>query len=81
MAFQELKYFIFNKDSDYQRGFVQNMIVQNGGIRPEPGTSRKGIFISRVLDAETEGMDWHRLRLKGGENDKSSYRISIYVYL
>ena len=79
MAFQELKYFIFNKDSDYHRGFIQNMVVENGGIRPETGSSQKGIFISRVLDTGTEGMDWHRLRLRGGEKEKSSFRISIYA--
>lgn len=79
MAFQEPKYFIFNKDSDYRRGFIMDMIVKDGGILPKPGSSRKGIFISRVLDSKEEGMDWHRLRLRGGESEQNSFRISIYA--
>ena len=76
---EKLRYFLFNKESDFRRGFLRDMIIADGGIRPERNSEKKGIFISRVLDSGMPGMDWHRLKLKGRQNDQSSFRISIYA--
>lgn len=73
------KYFLFNKESDFRRGYLQDMVVCDGGVCPEEGSGKKGIFLSRLLDSGQAGMDWHRLRLKGRQSDQSSFRLSIYA--
>ena len=73
------KYFLFNKESDFRRGYLQDMTFVDGGVCPEKNSEKKGIFISRVLDSRETAMSWHRLRLKGRQNDQSSFRISIYA--
>lgn len=74
-----LKYFIFNKESDYKRGYLQNMEVFENGICPKENSQKKGIFISRILDSHQVEMSWHRLRIRGDEKQQAAFRLSIYA--
>ena len=75
----KIRYFLFNKESDFRRGFLQDMTIEDGGICPVKDSGKKGIFISRLLDSREAGMSWHRLRMKGRQGDRNSFRISIYA--
>lgn len=75
----EMKYFLFNKESDFRRGYIEDMEIRENGVVPIKASGKKGIFISRLLDTKLTGTDWHRLCLKGKENEQSSFRLSIYA--
>lgn len=73
-----MKYLVFNKESDYRRGYYENLIVQNGHVLLEDcDAKRAGRFFSRTLDSGEEETIWHRMKLDAwiGEN------MAIYVYL
>lgn len=55
-----MKYFVFNKPMDYQRGYLENLICTDHGIQLSKGV-QKGIFFSRVLDSGEKEMVWHRM--------------------
>lgn len=74
-----LKYFIFNKESDYRRGYLQNIDVLQNGIRVKENSWEMGIFISRILDSRQREMSWHRLRIRGNEGGRAAFRLSIYA--
>lgn len=74
-----LKYFIFNKESDYRRGYLWNMDVLENGIRVQQDAQEKGIFVSRILDSLQTEMCWHRLRFRGNEKQLAALRLSIYA--
>ncbi len=73
------KYFIFNKESDYRRGYLWNMEVLENGIRVQQDIQGKGIFVSRILDSRQTEMHWHRLRFRGNEQQLAAIRLSIYA--
>ena len=73
------KYFIFNKQSDYQRGYLYHMTAGREGIEVEETFRGKGIFISGILDSRETEMMWHRMELKGNESGKAAFRISVYA--
>lgn len=74
-----LKYFIFNKESDYKRGYIHNLDILQNGIRIKKNSREKGIFISRLLDSRQTEMSWHRLRIRGNEKQGAAFRLSIYA--
>ncbi len=76
----KLKYFVFNKPEDYERGFLDNMECRSDGIavRHNGGGSR-GRFLSRVLDSGEVDLEWHRLGLRIGDGSTSSYKITVYA--
>lgn len=74
-----LKYFIFNKESDYKRGYLQNMEVEENGIQAERNSQKKGVFLSRLLDSQEVEMNWHRLRIRGNEKQQTAFRLSVYA--
>ena len=67
---QKLKYFVFNKITDYEGGCMSHMLYDKDGIWADPseGAGRSG-FISRILDSREDDTPWHRLtfRRTGGE--------------
>lgn len=76
---ERLKYFIFNKESDYRRGYLEFMEIQGNGICPEEKSGQKGVFLSRVLDSKEIEMNWHRFRIRGNERGQAAFRLSIYA--
>lgn len=72
-----MKYYILNKETDYQRGFFQNMTCSGSGIWTS-GTGMLSVFISRVFDSGETGCVWHRLRLEG--LDASSVPMHLKFY-
>lgn len=74
-----LKYFIFNKESDYKRGYLQSMEVEGNGICAKENAGQESAFLSRVLDSRETEMSWHRFRLKGQKGKKAVFRISVYA--
>lgn len=73
------KYFIFNKESDYRRGYLQNMTVERNGISAEKSSKKKGVFLSRILDSQEIEMNWHRLCIRGNEKQQTAFRLSVYA--
>lgn len=74
---QRLGYFVFNKISDYRRGYLQNMELVDSGIRPGQQAG-KAAFISRVMDSREQQTVWHRMRIHMGEVD-TVFRLSVYA--
>lgn len=74
-----LKYFIFNKESDYRRGYLENMTVDGNGILVEKNSRKKAVFLSRLLDSQEAEMAWHRLCIRGNEKQQIAFRMSIYA--
>ncbi len=55
-----MKYFVFNKPMDYQRGYLENLVCTEHGIQLSK-IGQKGVFFSRVLDSGEKEMMWHRM--------------------
>ena len=62
-----LRYFLFNKESDYRRGYLENMDIVEAGLLPRKHSRDKGVFISRLLDSREVETNWHRLCVRGKE--------------
>lgn len=77
---QKLKYFIFNKISDYEGGCMSHMLYDKDGIWADlsKGTGHSG-FISRILDSREDDTQWHRLVFQtiGGEEDP--YLVTVFA--
>lgn len=73
-----LRYFIFNKRIDYERGYLKNLQIGEHGIRAMDNTMQQGAFFSRILDSKENEMSWHRLRFCGKEESKA-VKVSIYA--
>lgn len=59
-----LKYFMFNKAIDFNRGCLSNMHYENGVLKEIiKDKSCKSFMISRVLDSCETDMEWHQLIL------------------
>lgn len=72
-----IKYFIFNKDSDFARGSRYHAELQSPGIGlTEAGT---GYFYSRLLDSREKNMQWHRILVEGDTVSEASVRFWIYA--
>lgn len=76
---EQLKYFIFNKKVDYERGYLKNMSVSGGSICPVKECRKKSVFISKLLDSREYETVWHRMRIRGDEGRGLSYRLSVYA--
>ena len=74
---QRQKYFVFNKPSDYRRGWGDNIDCCGGAIQAaDPG--RTGIFWSRLLDSREKETVWHRLTMESGSLGDASIRFAFY---
>lgn len=74
-----INYFLFNKKSDYVRGFLQNMSVDKNGICVKENTNKIGVFISRLLDSQEVEMEWHRMLIREKGDGRTSFRLSVYA--
>ena len=55
-----MKYFVFNKPMDYERGYIENCICTSNGIQLSKGY-KKGVFFSKILDSGEKETHWHRM--------------------
>lgn len=77
---EALKYFVFNKEADFQRGFGLDMAVSSAGLRIAPGAAgRAGIYFSRLLDSRDKETVWHRMVVQSEALGDASIRFSIYA--
>lgn len=74
-----MKYFVFNKTSDYTRGYTEHLEVSSSGLASEPGFFGRAAFFSRVLDSGKEGTIWHRMTGKRLKDSPAAIRISFYT--
>lgn len=73
------KYFIFNKESDFMRGYLYNIKTFQTGITIDDADLGRGVFFSRLLDSKEKNTIWHRLLLDYSNLDESSIYITIYA--
>jgi phage tail-like protein len=75
-----LKYFVFNKEEDFQRGFGQNVMYTEQGLRiVREAVGQSGVFFSRLLDSRTKETVWHRLVVQGESLGDASIRFTFYA--
>lgn len=75
-----MRYFLFNKKMDYDRGRYANLLVRAGCIQAEnPAPGRPGIFLSRILDSREEGTVWHRMVMEAACGDNMAVYLKIYA--
>lgn len=72
-----MNYFIFNKESDYQRGVIENCDICENGIKVTQGKV-KGEFFSRVLDSCENETVWHRMKLVPS-HEQVNYKLYFYA--
>lgn len=72
-----MKYFIFNKDMDYERGACTNLLISGGAIQTK-NPDRPGMFLSRILDCREEETVWHRLVMDASYGDNMAVYLKIY---
>ncbi len=78
MAGQQ-NYFLLNKESDFTRGFCDNMEIVGSGIRPANKVGAMGVFVSRLFDSKEERMNWHRMTLTADGEAEGVFRLGIYT--
>ncbi|HML35993.1 MAG TPA: phage tail protein [Bacillota bacterium] len=75
-----LKYFVFNKEEDFQRGFSHNVEYTAHGLQIAPGSlGEGGVFYSRVLDSRARETEWHRLTVRRKSLGDASIRFTFYA--
>ncbi|MCH5341014.1 MAG: hypothetical protein J1E01_06085 [Acetatifactor sp.] len=74
-----MKYFVFNKASDYERGYGEHMTYHSAGLIMEEGYSGRASFWSRILDSVSDGTVWHRLTCSAPKAGQAVVRISFYT--
>lgn len=75
---EPMKYFSFHKHMDFERGFFEHMQCMESGIEMNGNTHGKSVFISRLLDAKEEQLQWHRMTMETSGSE-AVYRISLYT--
>lgn len=74
-----MKYFVFNKASDYTRGYGEHVIPDKDGIQVEQGYYGRAFYFSRILDSAAVGTIWHRMTCKDWTMDSAAVKISFYA--
>lgn len=74
-----MKYFVFNKISDYARGYGEHVTYSSHGILAEKGYLKKIVFWSRILDSASTSTLWHRMTCNVPDEEKAIVRISFYT--
>lgn len=74
-----MKYFVFNKTSDYTRGYTEHLTAGARGLSSKPGFFGRAVFFSRILDSGKEGTIWHRMTGKRLKDGSAAIRISFYT--
>lgn len=74
-----MNYFVFNKTSDYTRGYMEHVTAGPSGILVESGYTGRAVFLSRVMDSAVSGTIWHRMTCRDCAQDRVAARISFYT--
>ncbi|MDR0469834.1 MAG: hypothetical protein LBH09_07675 [Peptococcaceae bacterium] len=75
-----MKYFVFNKEADFIRGYSYNMRYDGGGMRIAEGSiSEGGVFYSRLLDSREKETVWHRIVAESESLGDASIRFTFYA--
>lgn len=74
-----MKYFVFNKASDYTRGYKEHVTTNPEGFFTERGYYGRAAFFSRVLDSAEPGTVWHRMTCRRFAEGSAAVRISFYT--
>lgn len=74
-----MKYFVFNKSSDYERGYGEYMAYHSAGLSVESDCPGRASYWSRILDSVSPGTVWHRLTCSVPEAGQAVVRISLYT--
>lgn len=73
------KYFVFNKETDYTRGYSLNLATTPEGISIDNRSSTgMAVFISRLLDSREKETKWHRIVVDSKDLGDSSIRFTFY---
>lgn len=74
-----MKYFLFNKAADYERGRRWNIRTGGEGLALETaGQDQPGFWISPVMDGGETGICWQRLHMDCIVGENMAYGISVY---
>ena len=77
---EKIKYFIINKESDFERGLYEKMEPCPDGLRfRSESESGVGMFLSRIFDSGERGTTWHRLLLTISDCRHSDLRVTVYA--
>lgn len=76
---ETMNYFVFNKTSDYTRGYAEHVTAGPSGLLVEPGYGGRAVFFSRVMDSAESGTVWHRMTCQDCARDRAAVRISFYT--
>lgn len=77
---QKMKYFVFNKELDFQRCQTQNMQYIDHQLKL--AVHRNGdtaVLVSRVLDSQETDMEWHQMVCQLKNTGNTEFQISIYA--
>lgn len=74
-----MKYFVFNKTSDYARGYGEYMAYHSTGLSVKRDHLGRASYWSRILDSVSDGTVWHRLTCSVPEERGAMVRISFYT--
>ena len=74
-----MKYFVFNKTSDYARGYGEHMAYHSTGLSVEEDCPGRASYWSRILDSVSAGTVWHRLTCSVPGEEQAVVRISFYT--
>jgi len=72
------KYFMLNKEMDFQAGVLENLMLSQEGLMITEGKST-GSFYSPLLDSKEKHTLWHRMELDF-KRSKGAVDIEILVY-
>lgn len=76
---EPVKYFVFNKDSDFLRGSGENIAFLSPGIRLKDAKTPRGVFFSRLLDSRERKTKWHRLLVERTSVTEASVKFLFYT--
>lgn len=78
----KLKYFLFNKERDFSRGFGEGVAWDQESIwlqESAGGELSRGVYFTRILDSLEKSMEWHRLVFDTENQQSTPYIITIYA--
>lgn len=72
----EPKYFLLNKKEDYEKGYSNNLKIQDESIYVENQSKGKAIFLSQFYDSGDLDNNWYRLRI--GKQGNGILKLTYY---
>ncbi len=73
-----VKYFVFNKEKDYQRGFRDNIVVDQKKISINNIELKSGVFFSYLIDSGENDAPWYRFLMNADIPANTIVKITFY---